>query len=130
MRSPPNAEPRPVVCADRRGQKPSPQPSRRRTAILAAIGLLLFLLGFGLGLSLGIMITIKKGDKTTTIEAPDGSNVKINDKGEITVDATRPDAEQSRHDNVNLNLNHSDKISLSEAVRVFNARATNDSIGN
>ncbi len=55
-------------------------------SILVAIGLLLFALGFGLGYSFGILVTIKKDGKTTTFEAPEGSNVNVNDKGNVTVD--------------------------------------------
>ena len=66
--------------------RPATQPIRRRTSSLAVIGLLLFVLGFAAGFSLGIIVMIKKGGKTTTIDAPDGSNVKVNDKGNVTVD--------------------------------------------
>ncbi len=62
------------------------QPTRRRTSILAAIGLMLFILGFGLGLSLGVLITIKKDGKTTSIEIPDGKNARVNEKGDVMID--------------------------------------------
>jgi len=63
------------------------QPARRRTSIPIAIGLLI--IGIGFGFSLGIMITIKKDGKTTTVEAPEGSNVHVNDQGNVTVDLSK-----------------------------------------
>ena len=63
---------------------PSTQPTRRRTSLFAVIGLL-FRLGFGLGISLGIII-ITKRRITTTIEVPEGKNVQVNEKGDLTVD--------------------------------------------
>ena len=50
------------------------------------IGLLLFATGFGLGYSFGILVTIKKDGKTTTVEAPDGSNVQVNEQGNVKID--------------------------------------------
>jgi len=66
--------------------RPATHPTRRRTSILAAIGLLLFVLGFGFGYSLGIIVTIKKDGKTTTVKVPEGSNVHVNEQGNVAVD--------------------------------------------
>jgi protein involved in polysaccharide export with SLBB domain len=52
--------------------------------VAIAIGLLM--LGLGLGFSLGIMVMIKKDGKTTTVDAPEGSNVQVNEHGNVTVD--------------------------------------------
>jgi serine/threonine protein kinase/protein involved in polysaccharide export with SLBB domain len=65
---------------------PETKPSLRRTSIFAAIGLLLFAAGFGLGYRFGILITIKKGEKTSTIEAPEGSNVQVSEQGNVSID--------------------------------------------
>ncbi len=73
--------------------RPATQPTRRRPSILAVIGLALFVLGFGFGFSLGIIVMIKKGEKTTTIEAPEGSNVQVNEQGSVKIDL---DKDQSK----------------------------------
>ncbi|MGD0519017.1 MAG: polysaccharide biosynthesis/export family protein, partial [Thermoguttaceae bacterium] len=68
---------------------PATKPIRRRRFILVAIGLLLFVLGFGFGFSLGIIVTINKDGKTTAIKVPDGSNVQVNEQGNVTVDMNK-----------------------------------------
>ncbi len=65
---------------------PEAKPTRRRTSVFAAIGLLLFAAGFGLGYNFGILVTIKKGEKTSIIEAPEGSNVQVSEQGNISID--------------------------------------------
>jgi RND family efflux transporter MFP subunit len=65
-----------------RSEVPVPFFSMRRPYIPIAVGLMML----GLGFSLGILVTIKKDGKTTTVEAPEGSNIKVNEQGNVTVD--------------------------------------------
>ncbi len=56
--------------------------SRRKRVLAAAIGLLFF---GGLGLA-GIIIHLKKDNKTTTIEVPEGSTAHVDSKGDVTLE--------------------------------------------
>ena len=57
--------------------------SGRKRVVAAAIGLLFF---GGLGLAFGILIHLKKDNKTTTIEVPEGSTAHVDDHGAVTVE--------------------------------------------
>ena len=64
--------------------------SGRKRILAAAIGLLVF---GGLGLAFGIFIHLKKDNKTTTVEVPEGSTAHVDARGDVTVElppAPRP----------------------------------------
>ncbi len=62
---------------------PVPQPAGRWRK-LVGVAVALLLVG-SFGFAMGIIITITRDDKTTTVEVPDGAEVKIDEEGQVGV---------------------------------------------
>ncbi len=72
-----------VRAADMHKPRPFAGWSGRKRILAALIGLVFF---GGLGLALGIIIHLKKDNKSTTIEVPEGSTAHVDAQGAVTVE--------------------------------------------
>ena len=87
-------------------------------------------IGLGLGINQAIMLIIKSGEKTTSFDIQEGSKVHVDDQGNVIIDMATSEESQSHATAITARPGSKpEKITLAEAIRVFNARAANDPIG-